>query len=253
MTTPMQSLRSFLQIVNLYAADVATPVALVALRLAASEFCRRTRMWKEQITVTVTQNPFAVTFPNAVIQAIDEATWTFAAPSAAWLAANPGWAIAFPYWAAESAVEGLIPQPGKLVPATVADLKDPQWDTRIGYPKKIVQVTPSEMMLWPFSPGSIDMLISVYPEEGGVYGANLTGPSAQELQNMVPAFLFTDHAEAIAAGALKRILFMPGKSYTNASLATIFSGQFDQAIAKANVKAAKGIQRAPLRVTGQWM
>ena len=63
-----------------------------------------------------------------------------------------------------------------------------------------------------------------------------------------PDFLFNDHGEAIARGALNRLQLMAGKTWSNTQAALMNKALFDQAIAREKIRLAKGYTGRSLTV-----
>lgn len=213
----MTPLTSFLPLVRSYAPAVPNPVAEQQLRLAAKEFLTRTRLWREPVTVAVTANPFVLAPANTVVVAVERAVFNDT----------------------------------KLVSKVLSDIAlDRLGDT--GAPENLVQMTPESFYLYPFEAGTVTATVFLAPQAGPRFG--VAGPTtAQAVQGQVPDFVFDEHAEAIAFGALKRIHEMPNQPYTDANAAMSHGGKFETAIASAKPSYLKGKQRAPLRTKPQFM
>ncbi|MFW6177354.1 MAG: hypothetical protein ACOC43_03205 [Desulfohalobiaceae bacterium] len=63
-----------------------------------------------------------------------------------------------------------------------------------------------------------------------------------------PDWLVADHAEAIASGAKRRLMLMPGKDWSNPDLAKVHYQEFRREVARARVAISKGYSEKSLRV-----
>ena len=71
----MSALDTFLSHVRPWAPGVPDPTAFKNIRLAAIEFCERTRLWKYDITVAISEQKAAPVAPTySAIHAIESAT-----------------------------------------------------------------------------------------------------------------------------------------------------------------------------------
>lgn len=214
---PFVSLSLFTPLVLPYAPTAPEPLVMQHLRLAAREFCKDTRCWREVISTTITANPVAPTLPaGSTIVAVQSARLNGRDLSA--------------------------------VPFDEAEI-----DTYLDAGGRAAQFTQDQMdrfIVMPFEPGTLVMSLYLAPSAGPeVVVRNPAG----EPQNQVPEFLFTEHVEAIAHGALSRLLGIPAQEYTNGGLAAFFLAKFDAAKAEVSTMSIKGKQRAPIRTTARWM
>lgn len=93
--------------------------------------------------------------------------------------------------------------------------------------------------------------LSLWPRPDRKYKNGLTmrvalKPTRSSTQ--IEDVILEDYAEAIAQGALYRLMVSPGKAYSNAEMAAINKGLFDQAINAARIKANHGHLRANVGV-----
>lgn len=68
----------------------------------------------------------------------------------------------------------------------------------------------------------------------------------------LPDILFRRYREAVAAGALYRLLSTPDKPYTNPELAAMHYTRFQDAMTDAGIDQFKNFGRAPLRTRGTY-
>jgi len=211
------SLSLFSPMVLPYAPTAPEPLVIQHLRLAAREFCKDTRCWREVITTEVTANPVQ---PEATC------------------AANI------------LAVQSAALNGRDLTPVPFDEVELDTYLTATGRASMFTQDGNDDFILLPFEAGTLVMSVYLAPPSGPRVIAR---EPASEPQNQVPAFLFNEHAEAIAHGALSRLLSVPGQEYTNGGLAAFFLAKFDAAKAEVSTQSIKGKQRAPIRTRARWM
>lgn len=93
--------------------------------------------------------------------------------------------------------------------------------------------------------------ISVWPKPDRDYTNGLTMRVALKptrASTSIEDVIFEDYAEAIAQGALFRLMASPGKAYTNAEMAVVNKGLFEQAMNVARQRATHGHVRSNLSV-----
>lgn len=210
-------LAHFASLVMPYAPTAPEPIVIQHLRLAAREFCRDTRCWREIITTEITANP---------VEPDIECGATILAVQAAMLNGRELRAVPFD----EAEIDTYL--------------------TKQGQASEFTQDQMDRFIIMPFEPGTLVMSLYLAPSAGPKRTAR--DPQA-EAQNQVPAFLFDEHVEAIAHGALSRILSIPAQEWTNGNMAGFFAAKFDQAKGEAATAAIKGKQRAPIRTRARWM
>lgn len=111
------------------------------------------------------------------------------------------------------------------------DLLTPGWRTGAarGYPMYFTQLDPNT--------------IAVSPLAGGRVGAWLVlKPSADAIA--VPDFIADQYRQAIADGALMRVLALPKTDWANPQLAMAFAAAFESRLVALSNKGAAGQQRA---------
>lgn len=93
--------------------------------------------------------------------------------------------------------------------------------------------------------------ISVWPKPDRKYTNGLTMRVALKptrTSTSIEDVIFEDYAEAIAQGALYRLQLSPNKAYSNAEMAAINKGLFEQGINVARQRASRGHVRSNLSV-----
>lgn len=200
---------------------VPQPFAEFQARLAAIEFCERTRCWRQIITVTLSANGRALIAPAfATIHEFEEAT--------------------------------LDGQP--LEPTQFIDV-DPEEVTGIandGQAKYIAQVRPGEVAVYPFQAGTLRVSCFLKPRHGQSIGFDAENPLS-DAYNVMPDFMVTQYAAIIADGALYRIMSTPSQDFTNMEMAGIHKMAFDAGCNNHFGSNMRGQQRAPIRVKPRWM
>ena len=210
-------LAHFMPLVMPYAPTAPEPIVMLHLRLAAREFCKDTRCWREIITTEITANPI-----------------------------EPDLSCA----ATIVAVQSAMLNGRDLTPVPFIEAEIDTYLTKVGRASEFTQDQMDRFIIMPFEPGTLVMSLYLAPSAGPKRMAR--DPQA-EAQNQVPAFLFDEHVEAIAHGALSRIMSIPAQEYTNGNMAGFFAAKFDQAKGEATTAAIKGKQRAPIRTKPRWM
>lgn len=211
----MVSTREFLPYVLPNAPQVMALSAEFALRLAAIEYCERTRCWRhlvEQDFLTGANGPAIVCPDYAAIHDIERATWDYER---------------------------------RLTPITWSDLP-PAWATDPeAVPESITQSGPDTVTLYPFQPGHLSLSLYLKPRPERDFAR--TGLPMDDYFNQLPDLLLTQHAEAIGWGALARLLVIPERPYTDPNRAAYFQAQFNDRCDKNFDKNKMGQQRAPRR------
>lgn len=197
------------------------PVAEFLLRQAAIEFCERTRCWRYVTSVEITAATVDLpALANTEVDEIEEATHN-----------------------------GVRLSPTTYLESLPVGLYGAQADAA---PKWITQVGPGSMIVSPFLAGTLRLSLILKPQSGVAMGFDPDDP-LRDAKNVVPAFILSHHAATIAAGALARILMLPGQPFTEPGMAAVKRAEFDAATNSLAAKFQKGQQRAPLRTTARWM
>ena len=208
----MRLLQDFYRYVLPFALSVPDPVIDQYLILAATEFCERTRSWRDiqEFDIAGDEEEIVTVPAQASIFEIESA-WFLTAGSTQWntpLAAVP---IA-------SIDPTILPGSGLGV---ISDK-----------PKVISQVGDGSVIVAPASAGTLRVSTFLKPS---------TSATA------LPDFLFDSFAQAIADGALALILMIPGQPYTNPELATVKGAAFNAVCDRHFGRNIRGQQRAPAR------
>ena len=209
--TETVNLVAFASIVQPYAPAAPWPTVMAQLRRSVIEFCERTRIWRHVLNVTIEANDEIVVAPQyAAVHDWDSARFN---------------------------------DDIDLTPIHFTDVT--RW-AETGKPRWITQVTPNTVRVVPFEAGTLELSVFLKPIEGHA----MTAPPGEypiDSYDLVPKFLLTNYGEVIAAGALARILMLPGQEYSNPAMAQTFAARFDRAASKDFGAHLKGQQRAPVR------
>jgi hypothetical protein len=191
-----------------------------AARLAAIEYCERTRCWRHIVTISLATNPQAIVAPEySAIHEIEEASF-----------------------------DGQPLTPTQWTDADPDELRDaPQ----IGKPKYLTQIDHNTVSIYPFAPGTLRASLFLKPRSGQLFGTDPTDP-LHDAFNVVPEFLSIQKAEAIADGALARILATPGEQFTDLQRAGFHLERFERACNSAFASHMKTQHRAKIRTNPRW-
>ena len=215
-------LSAFLPYVLPHAPGVPNFVAEKYLRMAAIEFCERTRCWRKITEVEVgADNAVALVAPyHAAIHMIEFASFS-----------------------SESAPKA------PLTPTQFSDIGERYRADmeQEGPPRYITQVTPNEVRIFPLATGTLEVSLFLKPRMGQDMATNDPGDPIQDTFNLVPDFLLTQWGEPIAAGALSKLLVQPQKRWSNPQLAGFYLDRFNAACDSHFGQSIKGQQRAPAR------
>ena len=204
----------FLPMVLPHAPGVPEPVAEFNLRLAAIEFCERTRCWRHILTRTINGQINNLIAPAyAAIHEFEHASWN----------GEP------------------------LQPVQFSDVAQEDMTADQGQPKYITQVAPDSVMLYPpVTTGTLTVSVFLKARGGQEFGGNPDDP-LEDAYNVVPKFLHAQHGEPIAYGALARILAIPQQQFTDPKMAAHYADRFRAAMDAKFSANMRGQQRAPRR------
>lgn len=221
MPTTAVHLSAFLPYTALHAPGAPIPTVESYLRLAAIEFCERTRCWRHMTEVEFTEdNHQAVVAPDyAAIHAFEFATFTS---------------------------ESQHKRP--LMPTQYSDLAPGGFEEREGSPPNhITQATPNSVTIFPFAEGTVALSLFLKPR----FGQDFTSPDRthpmEDAFDKVPEFLLTQWGEAIACGALGKLLMVPQQRWTDPNAAMVFGAKFERYCDTHFSSNVIGQQRAPRR------
>lgn len=186
------------------------------LRLAAIEFCERTRCWRHLTTATIATDGQAIVAPDyAAIHQIERATWEDGTP---------------------------------LTPLQFSDVDEQAVAETMGQlPVYVTQATYNSVRVIPFSEGDVSLSLFLKPVNGEDFTAGAAGEETRDALDVIPDFIWTMHAEPIASGAIARILAQPMKPWTDLNTAMAHQMRFERAMDAHFGAALKGQHRARVR------
>lgn len=151
-------------------------------------------------------------------------------------------AIAAPYGALLLDIERVNFNGCKLDPTSTQWLDSHVCDWRTadpsGNPKWYTQTTPGTITLVPAAAGTVRVWATLQLSQDA---------------EQAPDFIADEHRETIAHGALGRILMLPGKPYSNPSLAQARQALFERDIDGLKSKVIRGQQRASVGSRAQFL
>lgn len=212
----MAALEDFRRLIGGRAPTCPAPVLYDNIRIAASEFCARTRVWRERVTKEIDEDctGYAPTLPNgAIVHEIESAWWGDHS--------CPLTAIAF-------------------------DDLDPMHLDEHGpslIPRYITQRTLGVFRVVPRGAGTLILNLILKPPSGTTEGAVVT----------LPDFLLHHFGEAIACGGLARALATAEQAWTDPAGAAVAAAMFEGAATTASSYNTRGQQRAPRRSRFSWV
>lgn len=230
MSAPTINVSEFLPLVRLHAYGAPDPTIMQSLRMAAVEFCERTRCWRHVHTLALPETGKARVAPTwAAIHEFETATWSDET--------DPATATF------EHGIE--------LTPLSYSDI-GPGGFVHTGGPQAISQVSPNEVIVLPAQAGVLRLSLFLKPMHGQEWDLASDG-EVENRYDTVPAFLLSMHGETIAAGALARLLMQAKTAYYSPDRAAMFAARFEAAADTRSVHNLRGQQRAPVRVTSHWL
>jgi hypothetical protein len=220
-TTPLSEL---LPLVRPHVAGCPNPLIVQELRMAAIEFCERTKMWRERKSVSIFRQDRAVTILDyAEIHEIESAEFN----------------------------DGAGTYPLAPVPFVSTDAEDRDATTE-ARPIYITQSSLDTVSVVPFATGTLIVQAIMKPQSLPKYGVSGT-TTLQAIQNVIPTVIASKYGETLAMGALARLLAIPGKRWGEPNLAmaklTLFRAELDR-LSNFNIH---GQHRASARVRSSWV
>jgi hypothetical protein len=211
----MRALSDFFPWIMPFAPNCPDPIAEQYLRVAADEFCTRTRSWREIETIDVRgdEQEIICVPPQATLMEIEDAWW------------DKQWRLRrVPY-------ADIRPD---LLPAY--DPANPPPSANV--PEVISQAGPNGVVVAPRSRGCLRVNMFLKP-----------APDADEL----PDYLFDQFAQPLSSGALSWILMLPGQPFTNPQQAQLFASDFNAICDRHFGYNIRGQQRAPARTRASFV
>lgn len=209
----MKTWDSLLDLVMPHAPGLTVALAAHNIKLAAREFCKRSRAWRVD---AVAVNLVAGLGSYDLVSPIAET-------------------------GSVGIVEARILGATKPLESATVDQLDstlPGWKSAIGQVRYYTQLSPSSITLVKAPPESVSaallLVLAVMPT------LDATG---------VADWLFDLYGEAIAEGALGKLMLMPKKPWTDAALGAAYTTRFGTACDGANIHAERAFGKAPLRTS----
>lgn len=214
MTAPTIAISAFDSFVLPYAQLAPVPLVRKYVRLAAIEFCERTRCWREIVTINVDAQNEAIVAPrHAAIHEIEEATF-----------------------------DGKPLMPTQFTDTTLLERSEE------GTPRYITQTHPNTVALIPWEAGSLTLSLFLKPRSETKMKTEIMSGATVDGLDVMPEFMFNQFAQKIADGALARLLMVKNQTFTDPREAMRREQMFNQ---HCDAKFANNItmqHRAPPRV-----
>lgn len=197
------------------------PIASHMVRRAAITFCEITKAWRHTGSQDIASNNETLIAPDhTTIHTIEQATLNGQA----------------------------------LTPVMFLDSEPPQLTgiMRSGMAEEISQVEPGVVQVNPFQAGTLRYSLTLKPRSDRLMGTFPADPLS-DARDVLPAFIFDNHAETIAKGALSMILMIPRTSFTDPTKGMLYRQEFMDLCNSAHADARMGQQRAPRRNRVHWL
>lgn len=220
-TTPLSAL---LPLVRAEVPFCPQPLMEQNLRLSAIEFCERTGIWREELTLTVDAQNKAIEVPAyAALHKIETAEFDD----------GGGYYPLDPVRVALTGVEDRV-------------------EEDLGPPWGITQIAHNSVTLIPYAAGTLKMLAILKPialPKFGVSGET----TEQAIQNVIPTLIAEQWGHIIGYGAVARIATMPNQPFTNGDLAAVRYQQFNAETSKLSDEGQRGQHRARPRTRSRFV
>lgn len=222
MATPLR-LSEFLPYVMPQAPGCPALVAESYLRMAAIEFCERTRCWRKISEIEIDQERTV--------------------------------AMVAPYYAAIHEIEYASfsnEQTAKvpLIPTQYSDIGErfrAELEGQEGAPQYITQVNPNSVTVFPLMAGTLELSLFLKPRMGQDFQSSTPDDPVSDSFNVVPDFLLTQWGEPIACGALSKLLLQPQTQWYDPQRSNYYLSKFERACDSHFAQGVRGQQRAPKR------
>lgn len=220
----MIPITSFFPLVKVYASEVPDPVAEQMIRLAAVEFCERTRCWRHIIN-----------------RNIDAFNGGCGSPQ---IRVLPPYATIFQFEFAYFNGRKL-----ESLQFSEVDVQPPESGPEFGNPDWITQSEPGTVRLLPAPDysGVLNMSVFLKPVSSDDWHGAAYDTSEDDELNLLPDFLLSQQGEAISHGALARILAIPNQTYTDPARSEFYRMSFANKLDHRFDNNTLGQQRAQPR------
>lgn len=213
-----------------------------AARLAAVEFCERTRCWRHIIDFRarhcVTDNliPF-----EAVIWEIEDASADGVplTPTQHSSVKGDRVAIGSPRYISQTNPWGILLHPFPELPEPTGPCELPDEEEEEDPEDETVGVR-------------VIMSVFLKPRSDLIVSLDMDDPLSDTL-NVIPSWMMQQHAERLVDGALSRVLMMEGERWYNPQRAAYHRALFDKALNRNASANMRGQQRAPIRMPTSYM
>ena len=211
-------LRDLLPLVLPHVPGCPEMVATLNLRLSAIDFCERTKCWRHVATETLVDGDLIVVTPDfASIHEIEHAE-----------------------------MNGT-----DLIPIAYTDSTNSKFQAGSA-PRYITQVNPGTLMVLPEGAGDLTVSLFLKPRNDEDYGRGDLDGIANYF-DQIPEFIHQQHGEAIAAGAIARLMIQPGTPWSAPPTAAFWQSMFMDKANRTTSGSVRGQQRAPVRSKTMWM
>lgn len=211
----MRPFSDFFPYILPYAPSAPDPIAEQCVRLAAIEFCQRTRTWRDVQEISVTGDDYEFIAAPSQSQLVElERVWFKSNGETHWTRLTPK-----PYAEVDQTLKD----------STTADTSQPN---------VYAQIEPDSIFIAPRGTGMLRISTFLKPSPESEY---------------CPDLLFDKFTTAIADGALMHLLMIPEQPYSNPNLAALKAGLFNQACDANFAQSVRGQQRAPARTKASFL
>jgi len=200
------------------------PLIVQELRMAAIDFCQKTKAWRERVTTAIYRQDRSVCpLDYAEIHEIEKAEFS----------------------------DGSNTWPLQPVPFLLTDIEDRDTTTE-GAPQYITQSAPDTVSILPFGTGTLTLHAIMKPQSTPKYGVSGT-TTRQAIQNVIPTFLAAQYGEVLAHGALSRLLTMSGVPWAQPQLGAARYALYKAACDANSNMHVKGQHGARMRSASSWV
>lgn len=212
------SLKHFLPLVMPYVMGAPEIVVQRHVRLAAIEWCERTRCWRQIIEMAVTgESRSIIPLPYATVHEFEFAEWRDTAGND-----HP------------------------LCPTQFSEVDSSIATDAANVPEYITQVEPGTLALYPpTNVGTVRVSAFLKPRSESEYA--LIDGEALDKFDVCPRFMFDQYSIQIAYGAIARILRLPRQEFTDLKMSAFYQAKFDESMDGRFSTNIRGQQRNPPR------
>lgn len=206
------------------------PVIDYHLRLAAIEFCERTRLWRHSRTNVAPTRITDIAPPTPTLDAVTPEVFELEA-------------VTF---------DGIDLRP-VVYDAAASDAMTA--DPRYGIPNTYTTVETNRLLLDPFPQVGTGTLRYSYfgkPSMARLFALDAADPM-HDVHNTVPQFMIAQYGKTLADGALALLQAIPGQAFTDENMAAVNRSKFDMAVSGLTQKFLRGQQKSPARIVSKWM